>query len=183
MRYFPPHLYSFLTATSHCTSRWVSRKIQTKPLPSVSIPAPDPDQFATPLWIRSATRCDCSDYYARRDGREKRARAKVTDGGNIRNREGKGNAKDTSSWSAGSVRDRELGERTSGIKPFFRYVTPWPDRERSFFEGGGQTTVSAGRSTYFPRDDVLASLPDYDKFPRRRCSPILNKTPRSEFYI
>lgn len=33
---------------------------------------------------------------------------------------------------ARAVRVWELGERTSGIKPFFRYVTPWPDRERSF---------------------------------------------------
>ena len=72
---------------------------------------------------------------------------------------------------AQAVGDMELGERTSGIKPFFRYVTPWPDRERSFEE----KVVSAGRSTYFP-DDVLASLHDYNKFPRRRYFRLNNAT-------
>lgn len=45
---------------------------------------------------------------------------------------------------ARAVRVWELGERTSGIKPFFRYVTPWPDRKRSFRgEAGFPGTMSS----------------------------------------
>lgn len=49
------------------------------------------------------------------------------------------------------VRVREVGERTSGIKPFFRYVTPWPDRERSF---RGEASF---RGAYFP--ETMSSPP------------------------
>ena len=106
-----------------------------KSLPSVSIPAPD--QFQN---LVSATRCDCSDYYVRRDEGRGRGERSRTMGlfGIDRRRE---TAQDTTEAHVERVRqfrvkDRELGERTSGIKPFFRYVTPWQDRERSFSEGG-----------------------------------------------
>lgn len=40
------------------------------------------------------------------------------------------------------VRVREVGERTFGIKPFFRYVTPWPWIGKEVFV---EKLVSAGR--------------------------------------
>lgn len=55
------------------------------------------------------------------------------------------NAKDQSVEYA--VRFRKLGERTSGIKPFFRYVTPWVDRGRRY---GGKALLRETPDIFLP---------------------------------